>query len=305
MCTHDVLTALLHKGETMNIELKARGLCVRDLSQSVRFYQDALGFVPQCPAHAINASRLPGSGELGAAQGHLQSMRNAQGVELLLSELKHPHPGGPAERRPNNQYGLTHLAFWVDDIQRSAECVVAAGGRVYPHTRAYFAEARVTLMYATDPNGIRVELMHSAQEAERFSHSGICTVAIDAALDFYSGLDFTQAERFDLQGEWLDTINELEGIQLSAQMARNTQGDTLELLQIDHPSCFGALERAPLQSYGFNFMLLSATDLNAAANTIEASGGHVHFRAQDQQGLCGLSCSDPNGVRLEILRRQP
>ena len=224
MCTHDVLTALLHKGETMNIELKARGLCVRDLSQSVRFYQDALGFVPQCPAHAINASRLPGSGELGAAQGHLQSMRNAQGVELLLSELKHPHPGGPAERRPNNQYGLTHLAFWVDDIQRSAECVVAAGGRVYPHTRAYFAEARVTLMYATDPNGIRVELMHSAQEAERFSHSGICTVAIDAALDFYSGLDFTQAERFDLQGEWLDTINELEGIQLSAQMARNTQG---------------------------------------------------------------------------------
>lgn len=289
----------------MNIELKARGLCVRDLNQSVRFYQDALGFVPQYPAYAINATRLPGSGELDDAQGHLQSMHNAQGVELLLFELKHPRPSGSTERRPNNQHGLTHLAFWVDDIQRSAERIATAGGRVYSHTRAYFAEGLVTLMYATDPNGIRIELMHSAQEAERFSHSGICTVAIESALDFYSGLDFTQAERYDLQGEWLDIINELEGVQLSAQMARNTHGDTLELLKIDHPSCFGALERAPLERYGFNFLLLSASDLTAAANTIEASGGHVHFRAQNQKGLCGLSCSDPNGVRLEILRRQP
>ena len=289
----------------MIIQFKARGLCVHDLRQSVRFYEDALGFTPQISPCSLDLASLPGSGELDNAQGRLQSVRDAQGVDLTLVELNNPPPSGTLERRPNNQYGLTHLAFWVADIQRSAERIDAAGGRIYPHTRAFFSEAQVTMMYASDPNGIRIELMHRPEEKGRFSHSGICTSAIEPALDFYSQLNFAKAERFDLQSKWLDTINELDDVRLSAQMIRNLHGDTLELLQIDHPPCFGSLERAPLEVYGFNFLMLSATDLATAADTIEATGGIVHFRAQDQRGLCGLSCSDPNGVRLEILRRQP
>jgi len=289
----------------MNIQFKSRGLCVHDLNRSVRFYEDALDFTPQLSPHTLDLACLPGSGELHNARGRLQSVRNAQGVDLTLFELENPQSSGSLERRPNNQYGLTHLAFWVADISRSAERVDAAGGKIYPHTRAFFPEAQVTMMYATDPNGIRIELMHCPEENDRFSHSGMCTSAIEPALDFYSQLNFAKAERFDLQSEWLDTINELDDVRLSAQMVRNAQGDTLELLKIDHPLCFGSLTRAPLSSYGFNFLMLSATDLATAADTIEARGGIVHFRAQDQRGLCGLSCSDPNGVRLEILRRQP
>ena len=293
------------KSESMNIQFKSRGLCVHDLEKSVRFYENALGFTPQLSPRTLDLASLPGSGELRNAQGHLQSVRDAQGVDLTLVELNNPHASGTLERRPNNQYGLTHLAFWVADIQRSAERIDAAGGRSYPHTRAFFSEAQVTMMYATDPNGIRIELMHRPEQNNGFSHSGICTPAIGSALDFYSELNFAKAERFDLQSKWLDTINELDDVRLSAQMIRNLQSDTLELLQIDHPPCFGALERTPLESYGFNFLIWTATDLTSAADAIKAKGGMVHFRAQDHRGLCGLSCSDPNGVRLEILRRQP
>lgn len=289
----------------MNIQFKARGLCVRDLKQSMRFYEDALGFTPQRSSRTLDLANLPGSGELRNAQGHVQSVRDAQGVDLTLVELNNPRASGTLERRPNNQYGLTHLAFWVADIQRSAERIDAAGGKIHPHTRAFFSEAQVTMIYATDPNGIRIELMHRPEEKDRFSHSGICTSAIEPALEFYSQLNFVIAERFDLQSKWLDTINELDNVRLSAQMIRNLQGDTLELLQIDHPPCVGALERAPLERYGFNFLVLTATDLATAAEAIKAKGGSVHFRAQDHHGLCGLSCTDPSGVRLEILRRQP
>ncbi|MFS2068319.1 VOC family protein [Pseudomonas sp. CT11-2] len=289
----------------MNIQFKARGLCVRDLKQTVRFYEAALDFAPQLSRRMLDLACLPGSGELRNAQGHLQSIRDPQGVDLTLVEFNNPHSSGTLERRPNNQYGLTHLAFWVADIERSAERIDAAGGKPHPHTRAFFPEAQVTMMYATDPNGVRIELMQRPEQNNGFSHSGICTSAIEPSLNFYSELNFAEAERFDLQSKWLDTINELDDVRLSAQMIRNLRGDTLELLQIDHPPCFGALERAPLDSYGFNFLILTATDLTRAADAIKARGGMVHFRAQDHRSLCGLSCSDPNGVRLEILRRTP
>jgi predicted enzyme related to lactoylglutathione lyase len=60
-----------------------------------------------------------------------------------------------------NQYGLTHLAFYVDDIDAVAASVVANGGRAYPHTRGKF-ENGVEIMYCTDPDGARVELMKAA-----------------------------------------------------------------------------------------------------------------------------------------------
>lgn len=287
----------------MSIQLKARGLCVHNLTQSVRFYEEALGFTPLHSPRPLDLAFLPGSGELHNMQGRLQGVRDTQGVDLTLVEFTHPASSGTRERRANNQYGLTHLAFWVADIQRSAERIEAAGGRIFPHTLAFFFEAGVTMMYAVDPNGIRIELMHRPTEKARFSHSGICTLALEPALAFYSQLNFVQAERFDLQSKWLDTINELDDVRLSAQMVRNAQDDTLELLQIDHPRCFGTLERAPLESYGFNFLVLTASDLPNAADMIQAKGGIVHFRAQDRDGLCGLSCSDPYGVRLEIIRR--
>jgi predicted enzyme related to lactoylglutathione lyase len=57
-----------------------------------------------------------------------------------------------------DQFGLTHLAFYVDDIDTVAEKVIAGGGRAYPNTRAKF-ENGTEIMYCTDPDGVRVELM--------------------------------------------------------------------------------------------------------------------------------------------------
>jgi predicted enzyme related to lactoylglutathione lyase len=68
---------------------------------------------------------------------------------------------GARERRPMNQFGLTHMAFYVDDIDAVAADVLANGGRTYPQTRAVFGSG-IEIMYCTDPDGVRVELMKAA-----------------------------------------------------------------------------------------------------------------------------------------------
>jgi len=129
------------------------GICVSDLGRSERFYTQALGFVL---SHTVEAgapfdlvSELPG---LKLRASFLK--RDGVTIELLYHE--HPVAVGPAERRPMNQLGLTHLAFTLDDLTQVAEGIVAHGGRVYPQTKVNTRAG--DFMFCTDPDGTRIEL---------------------------------------------------------------------------------------------------------------------------------------------------
>ena len=77
---------------------------------------------------------------------------------VMIELLGYDRPGfvGPAERRPMNQLGLTHMAMSVDNVDAVVERIVKHGGRVYPHTRV---ETPVGIMvFCTDPDGGRLEL---------------------------------------------------------------------------------------------------------------------------------------------------
>ncbi|HEY1466144.1 MAG TPA: VOC family protein, partial [Acidimicrobiales bacterium] len=67
-----------------------------------------------------------------------------------------PAPTGrPSEHR--NQLGLTHLSFYVDDVDATATALVAAGGAVIGSTRT--TSEGIDLLFLRDPDGVRVELM--------------------------------------------------------------------------------------------------------------------------------------------------
>jgi predicted enzyme related to lactoylglutathione lyase len=85
-------------------------------------------------------------------------IRNAEGHTVELLKMDQPACFGPRERRPMNRFGLTHMAFYVDDIDAVAARVTEAGGQPYPHTRSIFGSG-IEIMYCTDPDGVRVELM--------------------------------------------------------------------------------------------------------------------------------------------------
>jgi predicted enzyme related to lactoylglutathione lyase len=180
--------------------------------------------------------------------------------------------------------------------------VIAAGGKSLPHTRAIYPANNTEMMYCTDPDGVRVELMRAGGETARFSHSGICVADVAASARFYEAIGFSPAENYELADEpWLEVMNELPGAALRAQMVRDAAGNTLELLYLYAPGCEGPREPSPLNRFGFNYLAFTTDDLDAAAAMIERAGGRALRQTRSRTNGCEtLTCADPNGARLHL-----
>jgi catechol 2,3-dioxygenase-like lactoylglutathione lyase family enzyme len=132
------------------------GIAVRDIETSARFYTGALGFA-RAETYRIDQG-LDTIMELDGIQLDLLFLRRPD-VTLELIQYRNPAAFGPRERRPLNQFGLTHMSFWVDNLEEAAAKVCRFGGVVHEHTRAIVYGNQ--LVYCTDVNGVRVELMQA------------------------------------------------------------------------------------------------------------------------------------------------
>ncbi len=121
------------------------------------FYCGALGFVPGEVMEI--SSGLDGIMELTGVSLRSQFIRRPDGFALELLELRSPEPFGPRERRPLNQFGLTHLSFYVESLEASMAELVRCGGAVYAGTLTFLPSFGVRLVYCSDPDGVRIELM--------------------------------------------------------------------------------------------------------------------------------------------------
>jgi predicted enzyme related to lactoylglutathione lyase len=285
-----------------------RAISVDDLDISVPFYRDGLGFQPVGERQVEEGAWLERLTGLPGAFRARQRVRNGEGIALDLYAFKTPIPVGLRERRKNNQYGLTHLAFYVDDVDEWAGRIAAAGGKVFPHTRATFRDNGTTMMYCTDPDGTRVELMQAPGERQRFSHSGVCMDDVEYFLTFYRGLaGFERAENYELydHGYFMNPINELEDVKLRAQMIRNTNRDTIELLEMKSPAAFGSRDPLPVNQYGFRYLAFATGDIAATAADVRALGGRVFDQTLCESGRAKMVfCVDPIGARLLLIQEK-
>ena len=143
----------------MSIAFSHLGICVSDMEVSARFYGEGLGFEPVA-SHRVGGefARLM---ELDGVE--LESRMLARdGVTVELLAFSCPDPVGSRDRRPMNQLGLTHLSLRVDDVESVAASIERLGGAVVGSTRTCLetGSARLEFVYCTDPDGVRIELMH-------------------------------------------------------------------------------------------------------------------------------------------------
>ena len=131
------------------------GFVVTNLEKAVQFYQDVVGLEVLSRYERIG----PGINQvIGYDDVHLQIALVRAGGEHALELIQYLSPS-PAERptAERNVQGATHLAFQVDDIEKTFQRLVENGARKM-NPPAELAPGRVAC-YLQDPDGNWIELL--------------------------------------------------------------------------------------------------------------------------------------------------
>ena len=130
------------------------GVCCSDLERSTRFYQDVLGFQQVFTMELGDevAATMEVDGRF------LSRLLRRDDMRLELLQWTSLEATGDGERRDMRGLGLTHLAFRVTSVEELFDIVERAGGTAHRATRSSLPGG-VELVYVTDPDGVRIELM--------------------------------------------------------------------------------------------------------------------------------------------------
>ena len=134
------------------------GICVSDLEQSRAFYCDGLGFKPVTRFETDN----PDTATLVDIDNVLLNCLfiERDGVRIELMQFTRPGHEGSSQCEPLNALGLTHLAFRVTDVEAILARLKKLGARFMPHTRAGSEAIGTDVVFLTDPDGVRIELIN-------------------------------------------------------------------------------------------------------------------------------------------------
>ncbi len=131
------------------------GVCCTDVERSTTFYEQVLGF-----EQVFTMELGPDLVATMEVDGRFLSRMLKRGdMRLELLQWLEPSPTGDGARRSMLDLGLTHLAFRVDAHEPVFALVEQHGGTVHRDTLSVIADGAVQLVYVTDPDGIRIELM--------------------------------------------------------------------------------------------------------------------------------------------------
>ena len=143
---------------TINYRASHIGLCVADLERSLRFWCDGLGF-EMAERFDLTDTIAPGLAEALEVPGPVDMISQMVVMGEWKFELMEyqtpPVHGTPSATR--GQRGLTHMSFWVDDVDAEAARLVEFGGTILPSTRSH---PGIPIQFLADPDGTRIELMH-------------------------------------------------------------------------------------------------------------------------------------------------
>ena len=139
-----------------------------------------------------------------------------------------------------------------------------------------------------------------------FSHVGVCVRDLEVALRFYcDALGFELVDSHTV-GEEFAALMELRDVRLQSRFVRG-HGVSIELLCFDSPGHRGEPTRRPMNELGLTHLSLRVDDLDAVARGIEEHGGSVVAATRTTFGtgpgaLDFVYCTDPDGVRIELMR---
>ena len=144
------------------------GIAVSDLDRSIRFYSEVFGFT-ELYRLDFGDNEVAATMEQEGAFRSAMLLRDDVRVELLQWVDVTTSGGG---KKPMTELGFTHLSFRVEHVDDLTDAVVAAGGQVHPQTLSHVGPegpSRTSLLYYTDPDGTRIEVMTNVPQLSTLS----------------------------------------------------------------------------------------------------------------------------------------
>jgi catechol 2,3-dioxygenase-like lactoylglutathione lyase family enzyme len=134
-----------------------------------------------------------------------------------------------------------------------------------------------------------------------FSHVGICVSDLQRSVSFYcDALGFEKGESHSIGPEFAPLMD-LENVTLTSQFIRKGT-TTIELLGFEDPVPYGDRVRRPLPQLGITHFSFRVNDVEAAAAKVVEHGGTVVETSRTTLGpLEFVYCTDPDGVRIELM----
>jgi catechol 2,3-dioxygenase-like lactoylglutathione lyase family enzyme len=258
----------------MIYEFNHYGIVIKNLDRSMAFYEGVLG------------AKLVYRGLIPATQTDVIYYNIAGGLIELL------HRKDPPE---TETFGITHLAFLSDDLDRDYARLTGAG-----HTGLVAPKVAGTgvgrLAFLSDPNGARVELIqrdakmrdvdYRHQHIQSFDHYSLTANDLAAARAFYQGL------------LGMTSLKEMQVAASSLSMVYLHYGfDVLELLHRPTPNTTDSI-------YGHVALRVGNVDAaqaHFAQQGIPAEPGMPKV-AGTGIGRIGM-IRDPDGVKIELVDR--
>lgn len=137
-----------------------------------------------------------------------------------------------------------------------------------------------------------------------FSHIGLCVADIERSLRFYTGaLGFETGQQFEVGDDFAPVLEVKTPIRLKSQFVQK-DGVQLEFLEYASPGHSGSAERRPMNQLGLTHLSVKVDAIEPVAQAVVAFGGQVHRETYVDNGPGGefIYCTDPDGIRVELMR---
>ena len=137
---------------------------------------------------------------------------------------------------------------------------------------------------------------------QRMAHVGIVVDDLAAATAFFVELGLKLEGEWSLEGDWVDRVVGLDGVQTENAMLETPDGHgQLELTRFHAPPGRGGDRQAPANTPGIRHLSFEVDDVDAAVARLRGRGaelvGEVE-RYKDRYRLCYLR--GPEGIIVEL-----
>jgi len=141
-------------------EMHHLGLTVRDIEQSIHFYQDLLGMTLIGRRPSVTADYVAQQTGYPNVELNVASFKISPDSQQSMEVVQYMNHAGPPAEPATNQAGISHLCILVDDLKASYADLSAKGVhfKSQPVTITAGPNKGGLVVYFNDPDGYTLEM---------------------------------------------------------------------------------------------------------------------------------------------------